>query len=67
MYWFTKHLDDNNQTYFEHIRDSWSYSFRSLKSSIYFFFHGLMPFTFEHAGGDEINELFADIINKRSH
>lgn len=61
---FVKHLTDNNQTYFEHIQDSWSYSYRSLKASVCFFIHGLFPWSFEHDGSDTIFELSSDLDEK---
>ncbi len=61
-----RHLDDNNQTYFEHIYDSWKYSFQSLKASLYFFIHGIVPCIFEHSGSDTIFKLSSVLDSKLS-
>ena len=58
------HLVFANQTYFEHMKDAMSYSWRSAKSSFCFMMHALCPSVFQHAGSDIIVELHDEIIEK---
>jgi hypothetical protein len=44
-----KHLKENNETYFEHLRFAWSVSF-------ILFVHGLFPWIWETKAGDMIQE-----------
>jgi hypothetical protein len=60
----TRHLNENNQTYFEHLRDAWGYSLRSGLAMAFFFVHGLFPFTFEHTGSDLVKEI-QDIVDEK--
>jgi hypothetical protein len=60
-----KHLKYVKQGYFEHLIDALSYSFVSLKASIYFFIHGLYPDLFEFDGSTHINNLNTILTNKK--
>lgn len=62
----TRHLHENNQTYFEHLRDAWSYAGRSGLATIGFFVHGAFPFLFEHTGSGIIDGVNGDIQSKLS-
>lgn len=59
-----KHLYENDQTYFEHFKDSIHYSFESLKCSFYFFIHGIWPDTLKKDGSEKINKLHEEIKEK---
>jgi len=51
------HLESVGQSYTEHFSDSMNYSWKSLKSSFYFFAHGIYPDVFEKSGSDTILDL----------
>jgi hypothetical protein len=51
------HLLYANQTYWEHLKDSMSFSYRSFKASFCFFIHGLVPNLYETAGSEQIHKL----------
>lgn len=60
------HLKSVRQNYIEHLSDSMNYSWKSLKSSFYFFCHGLYPDIFEKNGSKNIhnlNNLIQDKLN----
>lgn len=58
------HLESVGQTYTEHFNDSMNYSWRSLKSSFYFFVHGIYPDVFETSGSNTIIDLNNTIQEK---
>lgn len=61
------HLESVGQSYTEHLNDSMNYSWNSLKSSFYFFCHGIYPDIFETSGSNTIIDLhnvIQDKINK---
>jgi len=58
------HLISNNQTYFEHLYDSWSFCKKSLKASFYFFIHGLIPSVFTHNGSATIILLNEELVKR---
>jgi hypothetical protein len=60
----SSHLQFANQTYFEHLKDSMKYSWKSFKSCFYFFIHGIIPDVYTDAGSVEIHELDIMIQNK---
>lgn len=64
LYMKFKHLEEKQQTYFEHFKDSMSYAGRSLKSFGYFFIHAFLPDTFTSSGSESIKSLNFDIIKK---
>ena len=51
------HLKHHNISYGEHFKNSMSYSFKSLKASLYFFIHAFIPDTFEDSGSKTIVKL----------
>ena len=59
-----EHLEYAKQSYLQHLQDSFFYSWMSLKSSFYFFFHGLYPDIFKTNGSQTIVELH-DIIQEK--
>ena len=67
-----RHLKYVKQGYFEslllqrkHLIDAFSYSFISLKASIYFFIHGFYPDLFEFDGSIQINNLNTILTDKK--
>lgn len=60
----TRHLRENEQGYFEHMKDAWSFASRTGLASLGFFVHGILPFTFEHTGSSYVNEVQGEIKQK---
>jgi hypothetical protein len=60
----SSHLQFANQTYFEHLKDSMKYSWKSLKASFFFFIHGIVPDVYTDAGSVEIHKLETIIQHK---
>ena len=58
-----RHLEDNNITYFKHMKRAFTYSFQSLKASCLFFIHGCLPCYLEYNGGQTIENIHLDITN----
>lgn len=51
------HLEQANETYFEHMKSSLGFSLKALKASVYFAFHSIFPEYFKSSGSTEIYEL----------
>lgn len=58
------HLKKNNQTYFEHLSESLSYSGQSFKASLYFLVHAFIPDIFQYNGSATIYSLTDSIKTK---
>ena len=58
------HLKKNNQTYFQHLGESLSYSGRAFKASFYFFIHAFIPDLFEYNGSATLYSLTDTIKTK---
>lgn len=61
---FKTHLEFAGQTYLEHFVDAMKYSGKSLKASLCFFIHALIPDTFTQSGSQCIHEL-SEIIKEK--
>lgn len=59
-----KHLRDNNQTYFEHLKDAWMYAIYSLACSYVYFIHGALPMILQHNGSRMTTFVYNHILNK---
>lgn len=59
-----KHLKSNNETYTQHIKNSWYYGIVCFKLAIYFFVHGIYPDIFENTSV-ELSQLLT--IIKMNH
>lgn len=59
-----RHLEENNQTYNEHFKDSFKYFKLSLKSSFYFLCHAIYPDLFVDKGSKTIFKLSKIIQSK---
>lgn len=53
----SSHLQLVNQTYCQHFKEAFSYSFLSLQASLYFFIHALYPDICEFKGSTTICNL----------
>ena len=54
---FIKHTEEQNMTYFEHLKHAFSYGIDSLCCSIIFVVHGFIPCFFEKTGSTMIQKL----------
>ena len=63
-YRMTRHLNEAQQSYFEHLSDAWSYAARSGLASLSFFVHGILPFTLEHTGSAQLNSVYSEVSTK---
>lgn len=61
------HLNDVNQNYTDHFKDSMSYSWNSAKGAFYFFCHGIYPDAFKTNGSETITDLNNVIQRKMSN
>jgi hypothetical protein len=58
------HLEEANETYFEHMKSSLGFSLKALKACFYFTFHSIFPNSFTSSGSTEIFEL-TTILEKK--
>lgn len=61
-----EHPRQNNQGYFRHLGDSFSFAMKAYKAGTFFIIHGCCPCTFQTQGGDTIRELNDTILSKRN-
>jgi hypothetical protein len=59
------HLEENNQTYWEHNKDALNYSKKAFKASMYFFIHAFFPDKYTTKGSREIISLSSSIQMKK--
>lgn len=59
------HLEDLNQTYFEHLKDAIGYSIKSFTAGFIFLIHGFFPDILVTNGSDTISELNNILIIKK--
>ena len=63
---FTQHLDDIDETYWQHQRRALGFAVRLLGAGCAALVHALLPFLFVHTGSRAINRLH-DAMTARSH
>ncbi len=54
---FLKHPQEQNMTYFEHLKHACSYALKAVGCSFIFIIHGCIPCLFEKTGSAMIKEL----------
>ena len=54
---FLKHPEEQNMTYFEHLKHACSYGIQALGCSLIFVVHGFIPCLFEKTGSAMIKDL----------
>jgi hypothetical protein len=54
---FLKHPEEQNMTYFEHLKHACSYGIQALGCSFIFVVHGFIPCLFEKTGSAMIKDL----------
>ena len=52
-----QHLQEANQSYFTHWKNSMSYFCKSIKASFFFFVHAFFACLFTHSGSETVAEL----------
>mgnify|MGYP001309057300 CR=1 FL=1 len=60
---FTKHLEEQNETYFQHMVSAWRIIFLLKKIEIKCFVHSLLPFVYTNAVSSQI-ECLNKITNR---
>ena len=56
-YVFIKHPEEQNMTYFEHLKHACCYSVQALGCSLVFMVHGIVPCLFEKTGSVMVDRL----------
>ena len=57
MEYFTKHLKENNISYFGHMKRSSGFAYQSFKAFLVFLIHAFLPFAFVDDGSKTIKKL----------
>ena len=65
-YVFVKHPEEQNMTYFEHLKHACCYSVQALGCSLVFMVHGILPCLFEKTGSVMVYRLH-DRLNGAKH
>lgn len=60
-----QHLEDTQQSYWEHMKQAMKYSWLSLKSSACFFTHAFWPDMYQGTGSTIVSELNETIAEQR--
>jgi hypothetical protein len=56
-YVFVKHPEEQNMTYFQHLKHACCYSVQALGCSLVFMVHGIVPCLFEKTGSIMVDRL----------
>lgn len=62
--WFTQHPQEQQMTYWEHLKRAWSLGFSMGKGCIALLIHGICPQWFQTTGTDTIKLLYYEIVPK---
>lgn len=63
---FTEHPESVGETYFEHMRMSFSFGTKMLFASIGCFLHAIFPFLCVRTGSSAVSRLHHDMVTHRS-
>lgn len=66
-YVFVKHPEEQNMTYFEHLKHACCYSVRALGCSLVFMVHGFVPCLFEKTGSVMVDRLHIQLHRATNH
>ena len=66
-YVFVKHPEEQNMTYFQHLKHACCYSVRALGCSLVFMVHGFVPCLFEKTGSIMIQRLHSKLHETKHH
>ena len=66
-YVFVKHPQEQNMTYFEHLKHACCYSVRALGCSLVFMIHGFVPCLFEKTGSLMVDRLHIQLHGATNH
>jgi hypothetical protein len=53
-----KHLDEVNETYFQHMRIAFKIGFTMLVTGVFCLIHGLIPVLFKKTGSNQIAKMY---------
>lgn len=62
---WSQHLDEVNETYFEHMGNAMSFAGHMLTGAIACAIHAVMPFFFESTGSNRVNFLYDRMVVMR--
>jgi hypothetical protein len=62
---FTKHLNEVDETYIQHMGNALKFSFTFLQLAVIAFIHGALPFCFVNTGSRKVKKL-NDLMQSRS-
>jgi hypothetical protein len=54
---FFSHVEENNLTYFQHMRTAFSISYQLISTGIKSFVHGIFPPVWQTSASDKVREL----------
>ena len=63
---FIKHPEEQNMTYFEHLKHTCSYALQAVGCSLVFVVHGFIPCLFEKTGSIMIKDLNDQLNGNRT-
>lgn len=66
MKMLTKHLDDINETYLEHMLHALRFSLTMAFGSVVCLIHAFLPFLFEKTGSNIIRKMHHDMVTHRT-
>ena len=65
MNYWTRHLEEVDETYFQHMRTAFSFAGQMLLGTIACSIHALLPFLLERSGSDKIQMLHDCMVVNR--
>jgi hypothetical protein len=66
-YVFVKHPEEQNMTYFQHLKHACCYSVQALGCSLVFMVHGIVPCLFEKTGSIMVKRLHDKLHETKHH
>lgn len=63
---YFNHLKEVNETYFQHMKNSFSYSILFFNTSLKLIIHGILPNFYTTAGTDTANKVINSINNRKN-
>jgi hypothetical protein len=65
-YVFVKHPEEQNMTYFQHLKHACCYSVQALGCSLVFMVHGIVPCLFEKTGSIMLDRLHIQLYEAKN-
>ena len=63
---FTEHPESVGESWFEHLRQAWSFGGRMILAGVACLLHGLFPFLFVKTGSNAVRGLFDRMVTNRN-